>query len=122
MIFTKIDTVIVRVADISSAQAWYEEKLDLVPNFWDDEQKIVVMETGGNAGLTLWQRDPDTGPPAPAKAGSYPIFFAEDLETSHRILKGRGVQVGDISWNAEGEGAWFGFTDPDGNWMEICTY
>ncbi len=122
MIFSKVDTVIVRVANLDSAQAWYEEKLDLRPNFWDEEQKIVVMECGSETTLTLWERTPDIGAPPPPKAGSYPIFFTDDIGTAHRLLQGRGVQAGEIEGDEEGGTMWFGFTDPDGNWMEICTY
>lgn len=121
MIFAKVDTIIVRVDDLDVAQAWYEEKLDLSPNFWDEEQRIVVMETGADTSLTLWERAPDAPPAPPPKSGSYPIFFTEDLPSAHRLLAGRGVRVGEIE-GEEGSTRWFGFTDPFGNWMEICTY
>lgn len=103
------------------SQAWYEEKLDLVPSFFDDEQHIVVMEGIGETSITLWGRGAHEPPPPPPKTGAYPIFFADDLEKTHRLMTGRGVETGPIEGDPTGT-SWFGFTDPDGNWMEVCTY
>ncbi len=120
MLFEKIDTVIVRVRDLVTAQAWYEEVLDLRPNFFDEEQRLVVMETGGDASITLWERGAGDAPPPPPKTGSYPIFFVEDLERAHELLENRSVDVTPIE--SQERTGWFGFSDPDGNWLEVCTY
>ena len=52
-----IDTVIVRVSNISSSKEWYLQKLGLVLLFDDDKMKLAVLDTNGPTSLTLWQTD-----------------------------------------------------------------
>ena len=50
-----IDTVIIRVSDISLSKQWYVNKLGLTV-IWDDPAiKLVVLDTGSPVSLTLWQ-------------------------------------------------------------------
>ena len=121
MLFSKIDTVTIRVGDVVAAQSWYEEKLQMRPNYFDDEQRIVVMESDSETTITLWEREPFDVPVPLGRRGTYPVLFTDQIEESHAVLIGRGVNAEAIE-GEPGEPRWFGFTDPDGNYIEVATY
>ena len=121
MLFSKIDTVTIRVGDVVAAQSWYEDKLGLRPNYYDDEQRIVVMESDSETTFTLWEREPFDPPSPLGRRGTYPVLFTDNIEETHFALTGRGVNAEPIA-GAPGEPRWFGFTDPDGNYIEVATY
>jgi catechol 2,3-dioxygenase-like lactoylglutathione lyase family enzyme len=56
--FSGLDTVILRVRDISAATAWYVQHLGAEAIYEDEEQRLPVLEFGGDpegngAGSTL---------------------------------------------------------------------
>ena len=111
-----IDTIIVRVSDISSSKHWYEEKLNLAP-IWDDlESRLVVLDTGSPTSLTLWQTDRKVR--NNRETASYPIFRTQDAALARYELRERGVEVGEVI--EDGVVKYFFFYDPDGNVLEAC--
>jgi catechol 2,3-dioxygenase-like lactoylglutathione lyase family enzyme len=104
--FSGLDTVIIRVRDISAATSWYVQQLGAEALYEDEEQRLAVIEVGGSpdgemAGstLTLWQLDDGV---AWAPSSTYPI-----LATPDALVETPGV------W-------FFRFTDLDGNTLEAC--
>lgn len=117
-IFTRLDTVIVRVKYLAAARKWYEDKLGFRPSFADNNEKLVVFDVGGTTSLTIWQLKPGDKPAPAGTAGVFPIFLAENAGDARKTLSGRGVEVTAIR---EGGGIrWFRFHDLDGNPLEVC--
>lgn len=118
-LFSRIDTVILRVKNLQKARRWYEDVLELTPSYvGDGDHLIVVYKAGDGTPLTIYQLQPDEVMPAKRFATNYPIFFVEDIAETHAKLKSRGVEVEEI----EDDGAvkYFIFHDPDGNRLEVC--
>lgn len=114
-LFRRIDTVILRVADLSAAVEWYDAALGLRPVYRDDAARLAVLALDGTS-LTLWEREGgEELRPSPA---TFPIFAADDAADARARLLARGVSVGPLE---VGEGVtFFRFTDPDGNELEAC--
>ncbi|WP_226674998.1 VOC family protein [Rossellomorea aquimaris] len=110
--FSKIDTVHTQVADLKSAQIWYEEVLELERAF--DSGNYLVYKVGiGESTLTIQQ-----GEVRPSSIK--PILFSDALEETRLKLMEKGVKVGPIKVD---EGVtYFEFYDPDGNCFEVCQY
>lgn len=120
-LFTKIDTVIVRVRELEEAQAWYEEKLGFRAGDVDEKERLVVLNVGGETFLTIYELKPGEMIAPQSTARSYPIFYTGDIQTAHRLLSERGVEVGSIEGEPGGT-QWFAFKDRDGNLFEVCHY
>jgi len=120
--FSGLDTVIIRVRDIAAATQWYVQALGAEAIYEDEEQKLSVLEFGGDpdaevAGstLTLWQLDPGV---EWAPSSTYPILATADARAAHAALAARGVDVSELT---ETPGVWyFRFADLDGNTLEGC--
>ncbi|WP_343213897.1 VOC family protein [Gemmatimonas sp.] len=120
--FSGLDTVIIRVRDISAATSWYVQQLGAEALYEDEEQRLAVIEVGGSpdgemAGstLTLWQLDDGV---AWAPSSTYPILSTPDAKAAHAALAAQGVAVDAL---VETPGVWFfRFTDLDGNTLEAC--
>ena len=120
--FSGLDTVIIRVRDISAATTWYVQHLGAEALYEDAEQRLAVIEVGGSpdgemAGstLTLWQLDDGV---AWAPSSTYPILATPDAKAAHAALTSQGVEVGALM---ETPGVWFfRFADLDGNALEAC--
>lgn len=120
--FSGLDTVIIRVRDIAAATQWYVERLGAEALYEDEEQRLSVMEFGGDpegeaAGstLTLWQLEDGT---EWAPSSTYPILATADARAAHAALTAQGVAVGELT---ETPGVFFfRFTDLDGNTLEGC--
>jgi catechol 2,3-dioxygenase-like lactoylglutathione lyase family enzyme len=120
--FSGLDTVIIRVRDISAATTWYVQHLGAEALYEDEEQRLAVIEVGGSpdgemAGstLTLWQLDDGV---AWAPSSTYPILATPDAKAAHAALAAQGVAVDAL---VETPGVWFfRFTDLDGNTLEAC--
>lgn len=120
--FSGLDTVVIRVRDIAAATAWYVQYLGAEALYEDEEQRLAVVELGGNpegdvAGstLTLWQLDDGVEWTA---SGTYPILATGDARAAHAALSAQGVAVGDLT---ETPGVlFFRFADLDGNTLEGC--
>lgn len=120
--FSGLDTVIIRVRDISAATAWYVQHLGAEAIYEDEEQRLAVIEFGGDpegtgAGstLTLWQLAAGA---EWAPSSTYPILATADARAAHAALAAQGVEVGELT---ETPGVWyFRFADLDGNTLEGC--
>ncbi|WP_290664925.1 VOC family protein [Ignavibacterium sp.] len=111
-----IDTVIIRVSDITVSKKWYGEKLGLIP-IWDDQNmKLVVMDTDGPTSITLWQTNSEII--NSKDTASYPIFRVIDADESRNELIKRGVNVTEII--EDNVVRYFQIFDPDGNVLEAC--
>jgi catechol-2,3-dioxygenase len=117
-LFTKIDTVAIRVRDLDHARAWYHEKLGVRELFSDKKENLVVISVGADTSLTLWQLKPGEEQAPKGAAGSFPILMAPDAKQIHRALSERGVETGLIQ--SSGSTLWFSFFDPDGNRIDVC--
>lgn len=115
-IFTRLDTVILRVRELERARSWYQEKLGLRLSFAQDEAGIAVFETGGSTSLTLWRLMPHEELQESETARAFPIFAADDVERVHALLASRGVRVTEL-WEG-GAVRGFYFYDADGNQLE----
>jgi catechol 2,3-dioxygenase-like lactoylglutathione lyase family enzyme len=117
-LFSRIDTIILRVGDLERARAWYAETLGLTAVFHDEREGLAVLPVGESGSVTLWRLAPGEEPPARDAAGSYPIFASADAAADRGALLARGVDVGEL---AEAPGVrFFSFRDPDGNRLEAC--
>lgn len=119
-IFSRLDTVILRVEDLQKSEVWYKEKLGFSPGYRDEQEKLIVFDLGGTTSLTIYQLKPGEKLPRPGQgsATTFPIFLAEDASKTHEILKSRGVAVEAVQ---EGGGVrYFGFFDLNGNRLEVC--
>ena len=119
-VFTRLDTVIVRVRDLARAKAWYQEVLELVPRF--EAEHIVVFDTGGPTSLTLEYPGPEVDARV-TRAGAarcYPIFYTDDIEGVHELLSSRGVNVGEIQ--SDEMVRYFAFEDLEGNFFNVCYF
>ena len=120
--FSGLDTVIIRVRDITAATQWYVQHLGAEAIYEDEEQRLSVVEFGGDpdgetmgSTLTLWQLDPGS---EWESSSTYPILATADARAAHATLKAKGVKVGELT---ETPGVFFfRFTDLDGNTLEGC--
>jgi catechol 2,3-dioxygenase-like lactoylglutathione lyase family enzyme len=113
--FSRLDTVILRVRNLRAAQQWYATTLGLHAIFEDAGQRLAVLGLDGGASLTLWELPPaeDVRP-----SSTFPIFGVADARAAHAHLLAHGVAVGEV---VEGAGVRFvRFVDPDGNPLEAC--
>ncbi|MFC4767346.1 VOC family protein [Effusibacillus consociatus] len=118
-LFSRIDTVILRVKNIKKARQWYQEVLELNPTYaGDSDHRIVVFRVGEETPLTIYELHSDEVRPAKRFSTTYPILFVEDIEATHAKLKSRGVEVEELQ--DDGSVKFFGFYDPDGNRLEAC--
>jgi catechol 2,3-dioxygenase-like lactoylglutathione lyase family enzyme len=117
--FSRLDTVILRVRDIDAASTWYQALLGAAPAWEDAAAGLVVLPVGDGGSLTLWRLEADAPRAAGAgRAGTYPILGVGDAEAAHAFVASHGGAPGAVE---AGEGVrYFGFTDPDGNFLEAC--
>lgn len=111
-----IDTVIVRVSDISRSKQWYHEKLGMTAIWEDFNMKLVVLDTGGPTTITLWQTD--TKIENDRNTASYPIFKTLNAHLAQQELQSLGVNAGEVI--EDNVVKYFFFYDPDGNVLEAC--
>ncbi|WP_442598914.1 VOC family protein [Neobacillus sp. D3-1R] len=116
-LFSKMDTIILRVADIKAAKKWYEEVLEFTSSYESNgDHAIVIFPIGNGPSITLyeWQHDESHSP----ASSSYPIFFAENIEEVHTKLTSRGVETSELQ--KDGSTTFFTFYDLNGNKLEVC--
>ncbi|RPI13802.1 MAG: VOC family protein [Ignavibacteriae bacterium] len=119
-IFNRLDVVIIRVKDVKLIRDWYEQVLELKLAYFDENELMAVYKTGTDVSLTIWQIKPG-GNIAPACLnGSFPIFYSDNIEEVHKLLKERNVIVEEVHGTEFFK--YFGFFDPEGNRMEVCQY
>lgn len=113
--FSGIDTIIIRVRDITAACSWYAQHLGGEQVYEDDEQRLAVIEFSSGSTITLWQID-DGAEFVPS--ATYPILATADARSAHKALTEQGVSLQALR---ETPGViYFRFTDLDGNPLEAC--
>lgn len=119
-IFSRLDTVIVRVSDLAGAKVWYQDILELTPRF--ETEQIVVFDTGGPTSLTLEYPGPEVDAQVvrSGAAKCYPIFYSDHIEAIYSLLVSRGVKVDPIS--DDGSVRYFAFEDLEGNFFNVCQF
>ena len=111
-----IDTVIVRVSDLSTSKLWYEQKLGLEAIWHDEQIRLAVMDTKSPTSLTLWQTDKSIR--NDRETASYPIFKTPDAGALRKELLEREIEVGEVI--TDDFVTYFFFYDLDGNQLEAC--
>jgi catechol 2,3-dioxygenase-like lactoylglutathione lyase family enzyme len=117
-IFSRLDTVLLRVRDFQAAKAWYEEKLGFTASYVNETEKLAVFDTGGATSLTIWQLKPSERLVIGGIHGTFPIFLADDAKSSHERMESMNIEVEEIQ--ESGGVLSFGFFDLDGNRLEVC--
>lgn len=118
MLFERLDTVLIRVKSLLEAKEWYETRLGLVELFFDDQQNLVVLDTGGSTSLTLWQLKEGEEVRIGGTAAVFPIFAVKDAHQAREVLLRQNVEVAEVI--TDGGVSFFTFSDLDGNQLEAC--
>lgn len=114
--FSRLDTLILRVHDLSAARTWYAATLGLTAVYVDEAEGLAVLGLEGTS-LTLWQLKPGEAMVDSATA-PYPIFSVADAAAAQTLLRERGTAAGALQ---VGPGVrFFSFRDLDGNRLEAC--
>lgn len=115
--FLRVDSVFIPVKDLNKAIDWYTQTLEFGLHWRNDEGGFACID-GGSMPITLAQipQDREFVPFTNAPFN----FYVQDVEETHRILKDKGVTVGEIDKLYHVR--WFWFLDPDGNRLEVCSY
>lgn len=117
-IFSRLDTVLLRVRDFPAAKAWYEKKLGFTTSYVSETEKLAVFDMGGATSLTIWQLKPSERFVTGGVHGTFPIFLADDAKSLRERMESMNIEVEDIQ---ESDGVLsFGFFDLDGNRLEVC--
>lgn len=116
-----LDHVVLRVADLDRAVAFYGKVLDCRVERTLEKPKLVQLRAGGS----LIDLVPAGARPAEAGAGNMDHFAlrleAFDAAALAAHLRAQGVAVGEVHerYGAEGYGPSLYITDPDGNTLEL---
>lgn len=114
--FSRLDTLILRVRNLNAARTWYVGALGLAAAYVDEAEGLAVLGLEGTS-LTLWQLKPGEAV-VDSAAAPYPIFSVADAAAAHALLRERGVEAGALQ---VGPGVrFFSFRDLDGNRLEAC--
>lgn len=112
--------------DIDASIEWYQNVLglELKSKFGDDDSHIAVFNFKGAPNVALLLFETTDTAPASYKRNGHQFQVAAlnclDIEYSHRTLKEKGVEVGDIVVLGNGEAKYFYFHDLNGNRMEMA--
>jgi catechol 2,3-dioxygenase-like lactoylglutathione lyase family enzyme len=117
-VFTRIDTIVLRVSDYTAASDWYCTHLGFKVVFADPNEGLAVLALGQGTSLTLWQLRPGEAGPRDTSGSPFPIIAATDASVQRGELIARGIKTSALS---ELPGLrFFSFWDPDGNRLEAC--
>ena len=119
-IFRELHAAVLPVTDMARSRKFYEETLGLRPRKVGAEGILVVYGTGGPTNVCLYVADAVGDPVPPVIGGAFPSWRTDDIEATHALLDGRGVECSPIS--AGDALMFFVFRDPDGNRHDVCQY
>jgi catechol-2,3-dioxygenase len=108
--------VAIRVKDLSRAEPFYREVLDLEVGIRDEKRNWLFLRAGGDAGMVVLQED----------KGEWPLqHFAftvdeQDINRASAMLRERGVEVEGPVFHQWMPAKSLYFEDPDGNALELC--
>jgi len=117
--FVVPDNDAVDVRNLSSARAWYQNKLGLkeFPSDREDDSGRPFAELGISSSggfLTLVEL-----PSGESPQKSHVILYAGNLEKAHKWMAEKGLAVEPITTDSGGNRL-FRFLDLDGNAIEVC--
>jgi catechol-2,3-dioxygenase len=107
--------VAIRVKDLSKAEQFYLDVLDLEIGLRDEKRNWLFLRAGGDAGMVVLQED----------KGEWPLqHFAFtinecDIEPAATMLRERGVEVEGPVFHEWMNSTSLYFDDPDGNALEL---
>lgn len=115
-LFEGIDTIIIRVSNLSKSIKWYSKNLGLEVLYEDDVTKIVVLDSGSPTSITLWETTEKSE--INRNTAAYPIFKSSNASRDYSILEMRKVKLDEL--HDSEDITFFNFYDPDGNILEAC--
>jgi len=115
-LFSRIDTVTLRVRDRSAAIEWYRSRLGFQLVFQDPANGVAVFNVGHGGSLTVWELQPHEVSPAPGDAGTFPVFETADAMAQRHELIARGVNTSALREIPGVRG--FSMWDLDGNRLD----
>ncbi len=86
-VFRGLDTVLLRVRNISVAKRWYLEKLGFAEPYFDPAERLGVFDLGGTTSLTLWELKPGEVLSPSEHARPFPIFSVADARETWNLLR-----------------------------------
>jgi lactoylglutathione lyase len=107
--------VAIRVKDMTKAEPFYREVLDLEVGIRDEKRNWLFLRAGGDAGMIVLQED----------KGDWPLqHFAftideADVERAAAMLRERGVEVEGPVFHQWMSAKSLYFEDPDGHALEL---
>jgi catechol-2,3-dioxygenase len=108
--------VAIRVKDLTKAEPFYREVLNLEVGIRDEKRNWLFLRAGGDAGMIVLQED----------KGEWPLqHFAftideVDINRAAAMLRDRGVEVKGPVFHQWMRATSLYFEDPDGNALELC--
>jgi catechol 2,3-dioxygenase-like lactoylglutathione lyase family enzyme len=130
----KLEVIVLPVADIDRAKAFYTDKLDFkldVDHRAGESFRVVQLTPRGSAcsiSMVAGGMNPAASTPPGSVKGLH--LIVSDIEAAHAELAGRGAETGEIFHFEAGRsapgpdperndyGSFFSFDDPDGNgWL-----
>lgn len=107
--------VAIRVKDLTKAEPFYREVLDLEVGIRDEKRNWLFLRAGGDAGMVVLQEDKSEWP---LQHFAFTIDEA-DIERAAAMLRERGVEVQGPVFHQWMPGTSLYFEDPDGNALEL---
>jgi catechol 2,3-dioxygenase-like lactoylglutathione lyase family enzyme len=117
-VFTRIDSVVLRVHDCAASVEWYRNRLGFQVLYLNLTLGVAVLDMGVGDSLTIWQLRPDEMGTAGDMACTFPVFEATDAAAQRAELIARGVSASDLREISRLR--CFSFWDLDGNRLEAC--
>ena len=115
-LFTRIDTVFLRVTDLKRALEWYHKVFSLEMGWADIDNGYASLKLGETP-LTLVATPTDQFVPQTSHAPFN--FFVPDAEAAHAHLTSLGIECTPIVTDSV---KWFDFYDADGNLLSVCNW
>jgi catechol 2,3-dioxygenase-like lactoylglutathione lyase family enzyme len=116
----KLMMLAVNVGDMAKSKAFYAEKLgfEIATEYRQDDNNWWVTLTLPEGGATITLSRASVSPES-VKSGTLAAYFeTSDVDTAHKQLADKGVDVEDVQNDLFGPGSdvkWFNAKDPDGN-------
>jgi catechol-2,3-dioxygenase len=107
--------VAIRVKDLTKAEPFYREVLDLEVGIRDEKRNWLFLKAGGNAGMIVLQEDKSEWP-----LQHFAFAIDEnDIDRSASILRDRGVDIEGPIFHEWMQSKSLYFSDPDGHSLEL---
>src|SRR6267142_6531337 len=107
--------VAIRVKDLSKAEPFYREVLDLKVGIRDEKRNWLFLRAGGDAGMIVLQEDKSDWP---MQHFAFAVREA-DLKKAAAMLKEKGISVSEPVYHEWIKATSVYFDDPDGHSLEL---